>query len=69
MVWREGQPFFYVRCSSAVSLEPLAQPVITAPIVGANSVEQLEHKLAAADVTLTPEQLLRLDKVSSWQNA
>jgi aryl-alcohol dehydrogenase-like predicted oxidoreductase len=47
----------------------LAQPVITAPIVGANSVEQLGHNLAADEVTLTPEQLLRLDKVSSWQNA
>lgn len=46
----------------------LAQPVITAPIVGANSVEQLEHNLAAVEATLTPEQLLRLDKVSGWQN-
>jgi aryl-alcohol dehydrogenase-like predicted oxidoreductase len=47
----------------------LAQPVITAPIVGANSVEQLGHNLTAVEVTLTPEQLLRLDKVSGWQNA
>lgn len=55
---------------SAVSLAwLLAQPVITAPIVGANSVEQLEHNLAAVEVTLTEEQLLRLDKVSSWQHA
>ncbi len=53
---------------SAVSLAwLLAQPVITAPIVGANSVEQLEHNLAAVEVTLTAEQLLRLDTVSSWQ--
>jgi aryl-alcohol dehydrogenase-like predicted oxidoreductase len=51
---------------SAVSLAwLLAQPVITAPIVVANSIEQLEHNLAAVEVTLTPEQLLRLDKVSN----
>ena len=51
---------------SAVSLAwLLAQPVITAPIVGANSVEQLEHNLTSVEVTLTPEQLLRLDKVSN----
>jgi len=55
---------------SAVSLAwLLAQPVITAPIVGANSVEQLEHNLAAVEVTLTAEQLLGLDKASSWQHA
>ncbi|HJT56847.1 MAG TPA: aldo/keto reductase [Ktedonobacteraceae bacterium] len=55
---------------SAVSLAwMLAQPVITAPIVGANSVEQLEHNLAAVTVKLTEEQLLRLDTVSNWQHA
>ncbi|HZU68485.1 MAG TPA: aldo/keto reductase [Ktedonobacteraceae bacterium] len=51
---------------AAVSLAwLLAQSVVTAPIVGANSVEQLEQNLAAVELTLTEEQLLRLDKVSS----
>jgi aryl-alcohol dehydrogenase-like predicted oxidoreductase len=33
----------------------MAHPVITAPIIGARSLEQLEALLAAADVPMTPE--------------
>jgi len=33
-----------------------AQPAITAPIIGARNVEQLESSLAAADYEMTPEQ-------------
>jgi aryl-alcohol dehydrogenase-like predicted oxidoreductase len=55
---------------SAVSLVwLLAQPVITAPIIGANSVEQLQQSLAALDITLTSAQLAQLDEVSNWQEA
>jgi aryl-alcohol dehydrogenase-like predicted oxidoreductase len=53
---------------SAVSLAwLLAQPVITAPIIGANSVAQLEESFTALDITLTPAQLAQLDEVSAWQ--
>jgi aryl-alcohol dehydrogenase-like predicted oxidoreductase len=53
---------------SAVSLAwLLAQPVITAPIIGANSVTQLQQNLAALDVTLTSAQLAQLDEVLTWQ--
>lgn len=53
---------------SAVSLAwLLAQPVITAPIVGVNSVDHLQQSLAALDITLTSMQLAELDEVSSWQ--
>jgi len=45
----------------------LAQSAVTAPILGARSVEQLESCLQALTVTLTPEQLARLDAVSSWK--
>ena len=38
-----------------------AQSVVTAPIIGARTVEQLEENLGAADVTLSPDQLDRLD--------
>jgi aryl-alcohol dehydrogenase-like predicted oxidoreductase len=56
--------------SSAVSLAwLLAQPVITAPIIGANSVAQLQQSLAALDITLTSAQLAQLDEVSAWQEA
>ncbi len=45
----------------------LAQPTVTAPILGANSVEQLQANLAGLDVGLSAAQLARLDAVSSWQ--
>jgi len=43
----------------------LAQEVVTSVIVGAKTVEQLEDNLAAVDVTLSPEELQRLDAVSA----
>jgi len=33
----------------------MAHPAVTAPIIGARNVEQLEASLAAADVSMTPE--------------
>ena len=55
---------------SAVALAwLLAQPVITAPIIGANSVTQLQQNMAALDVTLITSQLAELNKVSGWQEA
>ena len=53
---------------SAVALAwLLAQPGATAPILGARSVEQLVASLEALTVTLTPEQLARLDAASAWE--
>jgi len=45
----------------------LAQPVITSPIIGANSVAQLEDSLAAVDLTLSGEQIARLSDASAWK--
>ncbi len=45
----------------------LTQPVITAPIVGANSVEQLSESLGAAGVRLTAEEMDALNKASAWE--
>jgi aryl-alcohol dehydrogenase-like predicted oxidoreductase len=45
----------------------LAQRMVTAPILGARSVPQLEACLEALKVTLTPEQLARLDTASAWE--
>jgi aryl-alcohol dehydrogenase-like predicted oxidoreductase len=45
----------------------LAQPTITAPIVGANSVEQLASSLAATEMTLSEEQMERLGEASKWR--
>jgi aryl-alcohol dehydrogenase-like predicted oxidoreductase len=55
---------------SAVSLAwLLVQPVITAPMIGANPVEQLQQNLTALEITLTSHQLAQLDEVSNWQEA
>ena len=43
-----------------------AQPVVTAPLVGANSVEQLTTSLAGLDRELPAELLAELDAVSDW---
>lgn len=54
--------------SSAVALAwLLAQPVITAPITGANSVEQLRQSLPALDLDLSPSQIAQLNEASAWQ--
>lgn len=50
---------------TAVSLAwLLAQPVITAPIIGANSVEQLQPSLAAVELKLNEGQIARLNEAS-----
>ena len=53
---------------TAVSLAWLLhQPVITAPIIGANSIEQLQGSLGAIDLKLSEEQVGRLNEASKWQ--
>jgi aryl-alcohol dehydrogenase-like predicted oxidoreductase len=42
----------------------LAQPVITSPIIGANSRAQLKESLAAIELTLTNDQIQRLNHAS-----
>jgi aryl-alcohol dehydrogenase-like predicted oxidoreductase len=44
----------------------LSQPVVTAPIIGANTVEQLTESLGAAGVRLAPAEIAALDEVSAW---
>ncbi len=43
----------------------LTRPAITAPIIGANTREQLAALLPASDLTLTPDELSELDTVSA----
>ncbi len=43
----------------------LARPAVTAPIIGANSVEQLRELLPASDLRLSPEEMSRLDRLSA----
>jgi aryl-alcohol dehydrogenase-like predicted oxidoreductase len=40
----------------------LHQPGITAPIVGASKMYQLEEAIAAAELTLTEEEMRRLEE-------
>lgn len=44
----------------------LSKPYMSAPIVGANSAEQLGELMPAAALELTPEELAALDEASSW---
>src|SRR4051794_21294438 len=41
----------------------LHNPVVTAPIVGPRTVEQLKGSLRALEIALSPEQLARLDEI------
>ncbi|MFE7932292.1 aldo/keto reductase [Streptomyces sp. NPDC057456] len=43
----------------------LHNPGVTAPIIGARTVEQLQENLGTLDVDLTPSQKARLDEVSA----
>jgi aryl-alcohol dehydrogenase-like predicted oxidoreductase len=45
----------------------LTRPVVTAPIIGANSVEQLQGVLPAAELELAPDAVAALDQASSWE--
>ena len=45
----------------------LAQPFMTAPIIGANSVDQLAESLAAVELSLSPEQIEALSAASAWK--
>ena len=44
----------------------LGQPAVTAPIVGANNVEQLQGSLSAAGLRLDEEEMDELDVLSAW---
>ena len=43
-------------------------PYVTAPIIGANTVEQLQESLGAGAVQLSGEEMAALHEVSAWQN-
>jgi aryl-alcohol dehydrogenase-like predicted oxidoreductase len=45
----------------------LGRPAVTSVVIGARTSEQLADNLAAADLTLTPEERARLDEVSRPQ--
>jgi len=46
----------------------LARPSIAAPIIGANTPEQLAASLGATDLVLSADQIARLDAASAWQS-
>lgn len=54
------------RTSSQVALAwTMLNPAVTAPIIGARTLKQLEDNLAAADVKLTEEHRIRLERASA----
>jgi aryl-alcohol dehydrogenase-like predicted oxidoreductase len=47
----------------------LTNPIVTAPIIGANTVEQLEDSLGAAGLRLTEEEMTRIDDLTGGSRA
>jgi aryl-alcohol dehydrogenase-like predicted oxidoreductase len=45
----------------------LAQPTVTAPVLGARSLEQLNDQLGVLDLELAPATLAALDAASAWE--
>jgi aryl-alcohol dehydrogenase-like predicted oxidoreductase len=45
----------------------LADPVITSPIIGATSIEQLNENLGALKVKLAEDEITLLDKLTEWK--
>jgi 1-deoxyxylulose-5-phosphate synthase len=45
----------------------LADPVITSPIIGATSIEQLNENLGALKVKLAEDEVALLDKLTEWK--
>ncbi|MHA2248757.1 MAG: aldo/keto reductase [Candidatus Kariarchaeaceae archaeon] len=44
----------------------LARDFVTAPIIGANTIEQLEENVGALEVKLNEDEIKQLDEVSDW---
>ncbi|RKY97238.1 MAG: aldo/keto reductase [Candidatus Hydrothermota bacterium] len=64
----EKMAFKYAAKVSQIALAwLLSKSYITAPIIGASSVEQLMENLGALDVELEEEDLKKLDEISSWR--
>lgn len=47
----------------------MANPVITSPIIGPRNMEQFTDNIGAVGLSLTPEELEALKKVSDWHSA
>lgn len=45
----------------------LADPLISSPVIGATSVEQLDENLGALDVELLGEEKRRIDELTAWE--
>jgi aryl-alcohol dehydrogenase-like predicted oxidoreductase len=45
----------------------LADPVVTSPIIGATSVEQLNENIGALNVKLSEDEMILLNKMTEWK--
>jgi aryl-alcohol dehydrogenase-like predicted oxidoreductase len=45
----------------------LSQPVITSPIIGARTLQQVEESLGALGLQLSADEMARLDAASAWE--
>jgi aryl-alcohol dehydrogenase-like predicted oxidoreductase len=47
----------------------LAQPFVTAPIIGANNLDQLGDSMGAATLKLSDQDLVEIEQVSGWERS
>ncbi|MDP2976117.1 MAG: aldo/keto reductase, partial [Anaerolineales bacterium] len=45
----------------------LADPLVTSPIIGANSLDQLKDNLGALAISLSADEKAVLDKATAWK--
>jgi aryl-alcohol dehydrogenase-like predicted oxidoreductase len=45
----------------------LADPLITSPIIGPNSLDQLKDNLGALAISLSADEKVVLDKATAWK--
>ena len=45
----------------------LADPVVTSPIIGATSIQQLNENLGALNVKLSEDEMVLLNKMTAWK--
>lgn len=56
-------------CTAVALAWLLSQPFMTAPIVGANNIEQLSESLASVELELDQDQRQALSAASEWRNS
>jgi aryl-alcohol dehydrogenase-like predicted oxidoreductase len=47
----------------------LAQPFVTAPVIGANTTGQLADSMGAPELAMSEEEISEISKVADWEKS